>query len=133
MRHKSSRGAGFRRLAAVGAGVASFIAAAAVPGGALAQQASVPAWDASGFRVGGYIPYWATQTQINNFATNGMYTHVSDVIHFGGLRPNASGDLAWAASSHQTQFNTLRSQMQTHGFNLHLSMFEVTGGGASAI
>ena len=59
-------------MAAAGAGVASFIAAAAVPGGAHAQQASVSAWDASGFRIWGYIPYWATQTQINNFATNGM-------------------------------------------------------------
>src|SRR4051794_2962638 len=44
-----------------------------------AQQASISAWDAADFRIWGYIPYWATSTQINNFATNGMYGHVSDV------------------------------------------------------
>src|SRR4051794_7242639 len=82
------------------------------------QQASVSAWDAADFRVWAYIPYWATQTQINNFASNGMYSHISDVLYFGGLRPDASGNITYAASSYQTQFNTIRSQAATNGFKL---------------
>src|SRR3954454_1077305 len=93
-----------------------------------AQQASVSTWDAANFRIWGYIPYWATTSQIDGFATNGLYTHVSDVLYFGGLRPDTSGNLTWASSSYQTQFNTIRSQSATNGFKLHLSMFEVTNG-----
>ena len=99
---------------------------------ARSQQSSVSAWDAADFRLWSYIPYWATQTQINNFATNGMYSHVSDVLYFGGLRPDSNGNITYAASSYQTQFNTIRSQAQSVGFNLHLSMFEVTGGQTDA-
>src|SRR5262245_53718875 len=65
------------------------------------QQASVSAWDAADFRIWGYIPYWATNTQITNFATNGIYSHVSDVLYFGGLRPDPNGNLAWASSAYQ--------------------------------
>src|SRR5947207_1475486 len=67
-----------------------------------AQQASVSAWDAAEFRIWGYIPYWATSSQISGFASNGMYTHVSDVLYFGGLRTDANGALTWASSSYQT-------------------------------
>jgi GH18 family chitinase len=93
---------------------------------------TMSAWDAADFRLWAYIPYWATNTQINNFATNGMYTHVSDVLYFGGLRPDSSGNITYASSSYQTALNTLRSQSPTHGFKLHLSMFEVTGGQTDA-
>jgi len=93
-----------------------------------AQQASVSTWDAANFRIWGYIPYWATTSQINGFATNGIYTHVSDVLYFGGLRPDPTGNLTWASSSYQTQFNTIRSQSAANGFHMHLSMFEVTNG-----
>jgi len=96
------------------------------------QQASVSAWDAAHLRIWGYIPYWATTSQINGFATNGLYSHVSDVLYFGGLRPDAQGNLAWASSSYQTQFNTIRSQSATNGFRMHLSMFEVTNGQTDA-
>src|ERR1051325_4725501 len=98
------------------------------PGISRAQQASISAWDAANFRIWGYIPYWATNTDINNFATNGLYTHVSDVLYFGGLRPDTAGNLTWASSSYLSQFNTIRAQSQTSGFGFHLSMFEVTGG-----
>jgi hypothetical protein len=108
-----------------GLAIAFIVAAGAVPV-ALAQQASVSAWDAAHFRIWGYIPYWATNTQITNFATNGMYNHVSDVLYFGGLRPDPSGNLTWASSADQTQFNLIRSQSASIGFNLHLSMSEVT-------
>jgi hypothetical protein len=63
------------------------------PAFALGQQASVSAWDAGHFRIWGYIPYWATNSQINGFATNGIYSHVSDVLYFGGLRPDPNGNL----------------------------------------
>src|SRR5688572_18469210 len=110
----------------------AFLLAALCTTGSYAQQSSVSAWDASDFRIWGYIPYWTSQTQINNFDDVGMYQHVSDVFHFGGLRPEADGDIRYASSSYQTQLNTLRSQMQTSGFRLHLSMFEVIGGNTDA-
>jgi hypothetical protein len=99
---------------------------------ALSQQTSVSAWDSAHFRVWGYIPYWATNTQITNFATNGIYSHVSDVLYFGGLRPDPNGNLAWASSAYQTQFNPIRSQSATSGFRMQLSMFEVTNGQTDA-
>ena len=72
-------------------------ASAAEP--ARAQQASISAWDAADFRVWGYIPYWANATTINNFATNGMYTHVSDVLYFGAVRPDAEWQSAVCLAS----------------------------------
>src|SRR6188768_4092304 len=91
--HIQSRG-----LAWIGA----ILLALAAPAVSQAQQASVSAWDAADFRIWGYIPYWASSSQINAFATNGLYTHVSDVLYFGGLRPDASGNITYAASSYQT-------------------------------
>src|SRR5262249_48608052 len=102
------------------------------PASVRGQQASVSAWDAADFRIWGYIPYWATNTQITNFATNRIYGHVSDVLYFGGLRPDPNGNLTWASSSYQTQFNLIRSQSATSGFKMHLSMFEVTNGQTDA-
>ena len=93
-----------------------------------AQQASVSAWDAADFRIWGYVPYWASTSQINNFASNGMYGHVSHVLYFGAVRPDASGNLSYGATSYQTNLNTMRSQSASSGFNLHLSMMAVTGG-----
>jgi len=104
----------------------------AVPALVHAQQASISSWQAADFRILGYIPYWASSTDINNFATNGMYTHVSDVLYFGGLRPDPTGNLTWASTTYQNAFNTIRSQAQTSGFGLHLSMFEVTNGQTDA-
>jgi hypothetical protein len=57
-----------------------------------------------------------------------MYTHVSDVLYFGGLRPDSTGNITYASSTYQNALATLRSQAATSGFKLHLSMFEVTGG-----
>src|SRR4051812_11977815 len=105
---------------------AAFVALA--PTCAHSQQASVSAWDAADFRVWAYIPYWATQTQINNFGTNGMYSHVSDVVYFGGYRPDSNGNLAYASSTYKTQLETIRSQSAQYGFNMELCMFEVNGG-----
>jgi hypothetical protein len=85
---------------------------------------SVSAWDAADFRIWGYIPYWATDTQITNFATNGMYTHVSDVLYFGGVKPKIDGTL-YKPASQLTRLNTLKNQATANGFQLHMSMFEV--------
>ena len=93
-----------------------------------AQQASVSAWDAADFRVWAYIPYWATQSQINSFGTNGMYSHVSDVIYFGGYRTDSLGNLSYASSTYKTQLETIRAQSAQYGFNMELSMYEVNGG-----
>lgn len=123
MRRKTIRNS----LALIGA----ILILSAAPATVRAQQSSVSAWDASDFRIWGYIPYWATTSEINSFGTSGLYTHVSDVLHFGGYRPDASGNIAAASGTYATQLNTIRSQMQTYGFKLHLSMFEVNGGGGT--
>src|SRR3954465_15968426 len=81
-----------------------------------AQQSSVSAWDAPDFRDWAYIPYWTTQTQINNFGTNGMYSHVSDVISFGAYRTESNSNLAFVSSAYQTQVNTVRAQSAQYGF-----------------
>ena len=107
---------------------ASLLASLATFPSARAQQASISSWDAADFRVWAYIPYWATSSQISGFASNGMYTHVSDVLYFGAVRPDSNGNLPFASATYQTNFNTLRSQMTTSGFKLHLSVFEVIGG-----
>ncbi len=117
-----------RRLALTNALLCGMALALLAPTVTRAQQSSISAWDAADFRVWAYIPYWATQTQINSFGTSGMYSHVSDVIYFGGLRTDSNGNLAYAASSYQTQLNTIRSQSAQYGFNMELSMFEVNGG-----
>src|SRR5262245_60348936 len=81
-----------------------------VIGSAVARgQTSVSAWDAAHFRVWGYIADWATNAQITNFTTNGIYNHVSDVLYFEGLRPDANGNLTWASGADQAEFNLIRS------------------------
>ena len=126
MHPKTTRNRPQNALALLAAGAIAL----AAPSASQAQQSSVSTWEASDFRVWGYIPYWTTTTQLNSFSTNGFYNHVSDVFYFGGLRPNATGNLTWASSNYLTAFNTLRTQSQSAsaGFDLHLSMFEVTGG-----
>ena len=44
-----------------------------VPAMLRAQQTSVSAWDAADFRIWGYIPYWATTTEINTFDDPGGF------------------------------------------------------------
>jgi hypothetical protein len=124
MRHNESN----RRSPARSVLLCAMALAAVVPSVAHSQQSSISAWDAADFRVWAYIPYWATQSQINSFGTSGMYSHVSDVIYFGGLRTDSNGNLAYASSSYQTQLSTIRSQSAQYGFNMELSMFEVNGG-----
>ena len=91
------------------------------------QQSSVSTWDAADFRVWGFIPDWTPQSQIDSFNTNGMYNHVSDVIYFGGVRPNSAGDLT-VTSHGATALPKLKTHAASHGFDLHLCMKAVTGG-----
>lgn len=104
-----------------------------LPGVTTAQQASVSTWDAADFRVWGYIPYWSGQSgtsvvdQLSAMSAAGTYNHVSDVFYFGGVRPTATGGLAYISGA-TTALNTLKSQAAQHGFNLHMSMFETSGG-----
>src|SRR6185436_19158773 len=98
-----------------------------------AQQASVSAWDSAHFRIWGYIPYWATTTDIDTFDNaGGLYTHVSDVISMAGLMPDSNGNLVWGSSLYQTRFNALRAQAQAGTIKLQLCMFEVLGGNTDA-
>lgn len=92
-----------------------------------AQQASTSAWDAADFRIWGYIPYWATDSEISSFQTSGLYSHVSDVLYFGGYRTDANGNVAAATSSYASKLSTLRTQAVTNTFDLHLSMYETNG------
>ncbi|MGB7157658.1 MAG: glycosyl hydrolase family 18 protein [Tepidisphaeraceae bacterium] len=92
-----------------------------------AQQSSTSAWDAADFRIWGYIPYWTSGSEITSFQTSGLYSHVSDVLYFGGYRPDASGNIAPASSSYVNTLATLRTQAVNNSFKLHLSMFETTG------
>jgi GH18 family chitinase len=94
---------------------------------AVAQSSSVSAWSAADFRIWGFVPNWATQTQINNFSTNGSYDHVSDVLYFGGVQPKSDGSLYYASTA-TGHINALKSAAVSRGFALHSSMFTVNGG-----
>jgi hypothetical protein len=96
------------------------------------QQSSLPTWEAAGFRIWAFIPYWAPQTQIDNFATNGMYRHVSDLLYFGGVRPDAAGNLV-ITSHAATALPKLQSHAAAHGFNLHLSLKTVSGSSEDSV
>ncbi|HVT29091.1 MAG TPA: glycosyl hydrolase family 18 protein [Lacipirellulaceae bacterium] len=88
-----------------------------------AQQSSVSTWDAANFRIWGYIPYW-DYTKVSSIAANGLYSHVSDVLFFGGARPDTTGTIT---NLYPVTTSTLRSQAATYGFKLHISMMGVSG------
>jgi len=98
-----------------------------------AQQSSVSTWDAADFRVWGFVPYWSGQSgtsvvdQLNILSNTGTYNHVSDVLYFGGVRPNPTGGL-WYHSTATQALTTLQNHSAQHGFRLHMSMFDVAPG-----
>jgi hypothetical protein len=92
--------------------------------GVRAQQASISSWDATDFRVWGFVPYWVSSTTLNSFPADGVYKHVSDVLYFGGVRPQIDGSLHYISGA-STELATLKSHAAANGFRLHLSMFEV--------
>lgn len=92
-----------------------------------AQTASRSSWEASDFRIWGYIPNWTSVSQINAFNTNGIYDHVSDVLFFGGVQPRSNGTLYYHPNA-TNQLTPLKAASQQRGFALHSSMFTVNGG-----
>lgn len=88
---------------------------------------TVSAWDASEFRIWGFVPDWTPQSQVTSFSSDGVYDHVSDVLYFGGVRPTASGNLVTTSAGAQ-HLSKLRTHAATHDFRLHMSMFTVSGG-----
>ncbi len=105
---------------------------AVLAGSAIAQSSSVSAWNAADFRIWGFVPNWTTQEQIDAFATDGTYDHVSDVLYFGGVQPKANGTLHyWYVNEERNAVNhltSLKNAAATKGFKLHSSMFTVNGG-----
>ena len=99
---------------------------------ASAQQASISTWDAADFRIWGFIPDWTPQSQIDAFPASGMYTHVSDVIYFGGVRPNSAGNLTTTTHG-SLALPKLKAHAAAHGFDLHLCMKAVSGGTEDAV
>ena len=99
---------------------------------ALGQQASVSTWDAASLRNWSFIPYWTSQSQLESFSPSGIYDHVSDILYFSGVRPQANGNLnyhPWAAQ----HLTTLNSHQSTHGFRYHMSMFDTFGGDVETV
>ncbi len=117
----------FRHFLICAAIVGALAANVALVEGVTAQSSDVSAWDAADFRIWGFVPNWATQTQINNFSTNGSYDHVSDVLYFGGVQPKSDGSLYYTSTA-TGHINALKSAAASHGFALHSSMFTVNGG-----
>ncbi len=110
----------FRPLAIVSA-----LVLAAIGGGtAQAQVSSVSAWDASEFRIWGFVPYWVSSSTLNSFPADGVYTHVSDVLYFGGVRPKIDGGLYYTSTG-LSHLAALKTQAAANGFQLHMSMFTV--------
>src|SRR2546423_15003130 len=87
------------------------------------QQASVSTWDAAGFRIWGYIPDW-DDNQVSGYPASGKYSHVSDVLFFGAIRADSTGNVT---QLYPNTTASLRSQAATYGFKLHFSMMAVTG------
>ena len=93
---------------------------------------SVSAWDAANFRIWGFVADWATETEINNMGSAGLYEHVSDIIYLGGIRPQSDGSL-YTTSTTPARITALKNQAAAHGVPLQLSMFTVNGGTTDAV
>lgn len=91
---------------------------------ACAQNASVSAWEAADFRSWSFIPYWTSQSQLNSFATDRVYDHLSDILYFSGVKPREDGSLS-TSSTAATHLTTLKNHQALFGFRYHMSMFDV--------
>lgn len=102
------------------------------PPPAHAQTASVSAWEAAQFRSWSFIPNWTSQSQINSFATDRVYDHLSDVLYSFGVQPKADGSLYYhpASSGHLA---TLKNDQAEFGFRYHMCMYTVNGGATDAV
>jgi len=87
------------------------------------QQASVSAWDASEFRSWSFVPYWTSISQVNSFATDRVYDHISDVVYHSGVQPRADGSL-FTGSTAASHLAALKSHQAQFGFRYHLDMYD---------
>jgi hypothetical protein len=90
---------------------------------ARAQQASISAWDAADFRSWSFIPYWTLTSQVNSFATDRVYDHLSDVVYHSGVQPRADGSL-FTGSTAATHLAALKNHQAQFGFRYHLDMYD---------
>jgi hypothetical protein len=99
---------------------------------ARAQQASLSAWEAADFRSWSFIPYWTSLAQVNSFATDRVYDHVSDVVYHSGVQPRADGSL-FTGSTAASHLAALKNHQAQFGFRCHLDMYDaVRNSGESA-
>ncbi|MGD9632286.1 MAG: glycoside hydrolase family 18 protein [Pirellulales bacterium] len=94
---------------------------------ACAQVSSVSAWEAAHFRSWSFVPYWTSHSQIDSFATDRVYDHLSDVLYFSGVKPRADGSLS-TSSDDATDLAKLKNHQAQFGFRYHMSMFDVVSG-----
>ena len=87
------------------------------------QQASISAWDAADFRSWSFIPYWTPTSQVNSFATDRVYDHLSDVVYHSGVQPRADGSL-FTGSTAATHLAALKNHQAQFGFRYHLDMYD---------
>ncbi len=116
----------------VASGLVALTLAAFSVGSATAQQASVSAWDAANFRAWSFVPYWTSPSQVQSFAADKVYDHVSDVVYFSGVRPTATGGLNYHPYASQ-HLATLESDAASADFRLHMSMFDTYGGDVETV
>ena len=99
---------------------------------ARAQQTSVSAWEAAEFRSWSFIPYWTPLAQVNSFATDRVYDHLSDVVYHSGVQPRADGSL-FTGSAAASHLAALKNHQAQFGFRYHLDMYDaVRSSGESA-
>ena len=127
MLRQVSRSRRWRRLAACCAWVV-----AAAPAAVQAQATSVSAWEAADFRSWSFIPNWTSQSQVNSFATDRVYDHLSDVLYSFGVQPKADGSLYYHPSSNG-HLPALKSHQEEFGFRYHMCMFTVNGGSVETV
>lgn len=102
----------------------ALLAGSLAPSISFAQQASISAWEAAEFRSWTFVPYWTSHSQIDSFATDRVYDHVSDVLYFSGAKPREDGSLS-ISSNDATDFAKLKNHQAQFGFRYHMSMFDV--------
>jgi GH18 family chitinase len=111
---------------------AFLIALTVVPLVGRAQQSSVSAWDAADFRIWSFVPYWTETAQINTFAGDGVYDHVSDVIYHAGYHPKADGTL-FKHNWTDANLGRLKTDSEQYGFRLMMDMFDTNGGSVDSV
>jgi hypothetical protein len=103
-----------------------------LPTFARGQAASVSAWEAADFRSWSFIPYWAPLSQVNSFATDRVYDHLSDIVYHSGVQPRGDGSL-FTGSTAASHLAALKNHQAQFGFRYHLDMYDaVRNSGESA-